>query len=95
MKERDLRARAQPSSLERTNELRGDRTLVVGVHVGYMDTDMAAHAQGPKSDPAEVARQVLRAVSTGQEEVLADATARHVRAGLGAEPPIYLAAVGS
>jgi NAD(P)-dependent dehydrogenase (short-subunit alcohol dehydrogenase family) len=77
------------------NELRADGTLVVGIHVGYMDTDMAAHAQGPKSDPADVAQQVLRAVDAGREEVLADAIAKHVRAGLGAEPPVYLVAVGS
>lgn len=72
-------------------ELRADNTLVVGVHVGYMDTDMAAHAQGPKSDPAAVANQVLSAIEAGREEVLADAISRQVKAGLSAEPPIYLA----
>jgi NAD(P)-dependent dehydrogenase (short-subunit alcohol dehydrogenase family) len=40
-------------------ELREQGTLVVGLHVGYMDTDMAAHAQGPKTAPADVADQVL------------------------------------
>jgi NAD(P)-dependent dehydrogenase (short-subunit alcohol dehydrogenase family) len=77
------------------NELRPQSTLVVGVHVGYMDTDMAASAQGPKSDPADVAKQVLRAVETGQEELLADAISRQVRAGLGANPPVYLATQGA
>jgi short-subunit dehydrogenase len=74
------------------NELRANGTLVVAVHVGYMDTDMATHARGQKTDPADVARLVLRAVDGGQEEVLADATSRQVKAGLNGEPSVYLAA---
>lgn len=74
------------------NELRSNGTLVTAVHVGYMDTDMASHTPGPKTDPADVARQILRAVDSGQEEVLADATSRQVKAGLSAEPSIYLVA---
>jgi len=73
------------------NELRANGTLVVGVHVGYMDTDMAAHAQGHKSDPVDVADQVLCAVDAGRDEVLADPLSRRVKAGLSAEPPVYLA----
>jgi NAD(P)-dependent dehydrogenase (short-subunit alcohol dehydrogenase family) len=36
-------------------ELGEQGTHVVAVHVGYMDTDMAAEVEGPKSDPADVA----------------------------------------
>ena len=32
------------------------------MHVGYLDTDMAANVDGPKTDPADLARQVLDAV---------------------------------
>ena len=32
---------------------------MVGVHVGYLDTDMAAHVDGPKTDPAELARYLV------------------------------------
>jgi len=74
------------------NELRVNGTLVTGVHVGPMDTDMTSHTQGQKSDPVDVAQQVLRAVDAGQEEVLADATSRQVKAGLSAEPSVYLTA---
>jgi len=73
-------------------ELREQGTLVVGVHVGYMDTDMVAGVQAPKSQPADVALQVLRAIAIGQEEVLADEISRQVKAGLSSDSPAYLAA---
>jgi NAD(P)-dependent dehydrogenase (short-subunit alcohol dehydrogenase family) len=63
-------------------ELRDQNTLVVGVHVGYMDTDMAADAPGPKLAPADLAGQILDAVEAGREEVLGDELTRQVKAGL-------------
>jgi len=72
-------------------ELQAQGTQVVALHVGYMDTDMAAHTQAPKSDPLAVARQVLDAVEQGRDEVLADAISQQVKAGLSAEPGVYLA----
>jgi NAD(P)-dependent dehydrogenase (short-subunit alcohol dehydrogenase family) len=63
-------------------ELRAQGTQVVGVHVGYLDTDMAAHVDGPKTDPADLARQVLDAVEAGADEVLGDDLSRGVKAGL-------------
>ena len=73
-------------------ELREQGTLVVGVHVGYMDTDMVASVQAPKLRPADVAQQVLQAIANGQEEVLADEISRQVKAGLSSDSPAYLAA---
>jgi NAD(P)-dependent dehydrogenase (short-subunit alcohol dehydrogenase family) len=67
-------------------ELRAQDTLVVGVHVAYMDTEMAAHAPGPKLPPGELAVQILDAVESGQEEVLGDEITRGAKAGLAAEP---------
>jgi NAD(P)-dependent dehydrogenase (short-subunit alcohol dehydrogenase family) len=55
---------------------------VVGVYVGYVDTDMTARVQAPKSDPADVVWQVLDGVEAGDVEVLADETSRVVRAHL-------------
>jgi NAD(P)-dependent dehydrogenase (short-subunit alcohol dehydrogenase family) len=55
---------------------------VVGVHVGYVDTDMTATIDAPKSRPADVVRQVLDGVEKGEVEVLADDLTRAVRAGL-------------
>jgi NAD(P)-dependent dehydrogenase (short-subunit alcohol dehydrogenase family) len=65
--------------------LRDQGTLVVGVHFGYADTDMTAGIEEPKLDPAEVARQVVEAIVSGSEEVLADPLTRQVRAALSAD----------
>jgi NAD(P)-dependent dehydrogenase (short-subunit alcohol dehydrogenase family) len=55
---------------------------VVGVYMGYVDTDMAAGVEAPKTSPEDVVRQVLDGVEAGELEVLADQTARDVRASL-------------
>lgn len=71
-------------------ELRGQGTQVLGVHVGYMDTDMAARAPEPKSRPEDIARTVLDALEAGQDEVLADAISNQVKQGLSAPRGVYL-----
>ncbi|MGI5132730.1 SDR family oxidoreductase [Pseudonocardia sp. CA-107938] len=56
---------------------------VTALHVGYMDTDMAARVPaGQKIDPAVVAVRALDAVQAGTPEVLADELSHTVRAGL-------------
>jgi NAD(P)-dependent dehydrogenase (short-subunit alcohol dehydrogenase family) len=56
---------------------------VVGVYVGLVDTDMGnATSDGPKSDPADVVRQVLDGIESGADEVLADEMTRAVRGSL-------------
>lgn len=55
---------------------------VVGVYVGLVDTDMGSFSDSPKSDPAEVVRQVLDGIEAGADEVLADEMTRIVRAQL-------------
>lgn len=72
------------------NELRSQGTQVVGVHVGFMDTDMTKNVPGPKASPADVARQVIEALEAGHDEVLADELTRHIKQGLSAEHGIYL-----
>lgn len=74
------------------NELRAQNTQVVGVHVGYVDTDMTAAIEAPKSKPEDVVRITLDALEAGQEEVLADDLSRNVKAGLSADRGIYLGA---
>ena len=64
------------------NELGPKGVQVVGVFVGYVDTDMSASVQAPKADAADVVRAVLDGVEAGEAEVLADETARLVRAHL-------------
>ena len=61
-------------------ELASRGVQVVGVYVGLVDTDMASFADSPKSDPADVVRQVLEGIESGADEVLADEMTRQVRA---------------
>jgi NAD(P)-dependent dehydrogenase (short-subunit alcohol dehydrogenase family) len=56
---------------------------VVGVYMGLVDSDMAKFTDYPKSDPADVIRQVLDGIESGADEVLADEMTRVVRAQLG------------
>lgn len=77
---------AKAAELSLTNALRlhlaEQKTLVTGLHVGYMDTDMAAHVTGPKSDPLVIANLALDGVEAGQPEVVADDVSRTVRGAL-------------
>jgi NAD(P)-dependent dehydrogenase (short-subunit alcohol dehydrogenase family) len=75
-----------------TNGLRtalaGHGTLVTGVHVGFMETDMTDGIDLPKSAPAAVAATILAGIEEGRTEVLADDISAMVRQGLSAG--IYL-----
>ncbi|QHA08712.1 SDR family NAD(P)-dependent oxidoreductase [Streptomyces broussonetiae] len=55
---------------------------VTGLHVGYIDTDMASAIDAPKSTPQEVAALAVEGIETGAYEVLADDVTRNVKAGL-------------
>ena len=72
------------------NELRGQGTQVLALHVGYMDTDMVRDVAAPKSKPDDVARQVLEALEAGKSEILADEVSRRIKQSLSAEPGVYL-----
>jgi NAD(P)-dependent dehydrogenase (short-subunit alcohol dehydrogenase family) len=69
-----------------TNSLRLDlkpRGIeVTGLHVGYVDTDMTANVDAPKSTPQDVAALALDGVESGAYEVLADELSRRVKANL-------------
>ena len=55
---------------------------VTALHVGLMDTDMAAGMDAPKADPAQVAALTIDGDAAGAYEVLADDSSRRVQAGL-------------
>jgi NAD(P)-dependent dehydrogenase (short-subunit alcohol dehydrogenase family) len=63
-------------------ELRSQGTLVVGVHAGYIDTEMTANLSLAKTSPDDIARRVLEGIENGTEEILADERARTLRAEL-------------
>ena len=71
---------SQSNSLRLELQPRG--ISVTGLHVGYVDTDLAAGAEGPKADPREVAALALDGIEAGAHEVLADDVSRQVKAGL-------------
>lgn len=66
------------------NELRAQGTQVVGLHIGFMDTDMARGLNVPKVSPYEVAKLALNGVREGKSEVLADEISRQLQQGLSA-----------
>jgi NAD(P)-dependent dehydrogenase (short-subunit alcohol dehydrogenase family) len=55
---------------------------VVGVHMGYVDTAMAAFADDPKMQPADLVGAVYAGVEAGEFEVIADETAAFAKAAL-------------
>lgn len=60
---------------------------VSALHVGFMDTDMAAAVPADqKTSAAVVAAQALDGVAAGVPEILADEITRHVKQKLGATP---------
>jgi short-subunit dehydrogenase len=63
-------------------ELHHQGTLVVAVHAGFINTDMAALVDAPKISPESVAQQAFDAVEAGLVEVLADERTRFVKAAL-------------
>ncbi|MFD9004536.1 SDR family oxidoreductase [Streptomyces sp. NPDC059582] len=62
--------------------LREQGTLVVGVHAGYVDTDLTAGIDSPKILAADVAEMTMAALLADEPEVLVDERTRQVRAAL-------------
>ncbi|KQQ08752.1 SDR family oxidoreductase [Rathayibacter sp. Leaf296] len=57
---------------------------VTGVHMGYVDTAMAAHTDDAKMRPADLVAAVLDGVGDDEYEIVADELSRQVKAGLAA-----------
>ena len=67
-------------------ELAAQRTLVVAVMTGAVDTDMSREFHGPKSSPLDVARAVLDGVQRGDEEVYVGDMAGWINAAIVQDP---------
>jgi len=72
------------------NDLRAQGTQVLGLHMGFVDTDMTQGIEMPKTSPVDVVRRAFDAMEAGAEEVLGDELTQHVKRGLSVEPGIYL-----
>jgi NAD(P)-dependent dehydrogenase (short-subunit alcohol dehydrogenase family) len=70
--------------------LKEQKTEVLGLHVGFIDTDLTAALDVPKSDPRDVARQTYDALEAGRAEVLADAATIRLKASLSSDRPEYV-----
>ena len=73
-----------PATNSLRSELAPKGVHVTGVHMGYVDTRMAAHADAdaPKMAPADLVTAVYDAVEAGQFEVIADELTAQVKAAL-------------
>lgn len=63
-------------------ELAAQGTQVVGVHAGFIDTEMVTKFPVPKATPAEIAGSILDGVESGALEVLTDALTEKTKAAL-------------
>ncbi len=64
------------------HSLRDQHTQVVGLHAGFIDTDLTRGLDVPKATPSDVVRQAYEAIEAGAEEVSTDDFTREVKAGL-------------
>jgi NAD(P)-dependent dehydrogenase (short-subunit alcohol dehydrogenase family) len=71
-------------------ELRPQNTQVLGLHMGFVDTDLTRALDVPKVSPQSIVDAAYDALEAGASEVLADERARQIKRGLTADPPIYL-----
>lgn len=71
-------------------ELAAQGTQVLGLHVGFLETEMAKDVTAPKSDPAVVVGLAFDALAAGKSEVFADEFSLQVKRGLSAEKAPYL-----
>ncbi|MGF1610207.1 MAG: SDR family oxidoreductase [Kiloniellales bacterium] len=67
-------------------ELRAQRTLVVGVYPGPVETDMARDIEAEKVPPAQIATATLEAIEQGLEDVFPDPVSQQLHAGLLSDP---------
>jgi NAD(P)-dependent dehydrogenase (short-subunit alcohol dehydrogenase family) len=70
------------------HELRAQKTQVVGLHAGFIDTDLTRGIDVPKATPADVVREALDAIEANAEEVFVDDLSRQIHEGLSSS--VYL-----
>lgn len=71
-------------------ELQAQGTQVMGLHAGFIDTEMVKDIDAPKSTPEAVVAEALAALERGDSQALADDFTRMVQQSLSADPKIYL-----
>jgi len=72
------------------NELAPQKTQVLGLHMGYVDTDLTRGFEVPKASPEDIVKRALDGLEAGRDEVLADEITQQVKQGMTAPRPSYL-----
>jgi short-subunit dehydrogenase len=72
------------------SELAAQKTQVLGLHMGYVDTDLTRGFDVPKSSPEQIVGHALDGLESGLDEVLADEITRQIKSGMTAARPSYL-----
>ena len=70
--------------------LKEQGTQVLGLHVGFIDTDLTRGIDLPKLAPSEVVARAYAALEEGRSEVLIDELSQNVKRGLSLDPGVYL-----
>ncbi|MGZ5902634.1 MAG: SDR family oxidoreductase [Reyranella sp.] len=70
--------------------LKEQGTQVLGLHVGFIDTDMTQGIDLPKLAPSEVVARAYEALEAGKKEVLIDELSQKVKLGLSQDPAVYM-----
>jgi NAD(P)-dependent dehydrogenase (short-subunit alcohol dehydrogenase family) len=70
--------------------LREKGIQVLGLHVGFVDTDLTDGINVPKASPQDVVRQTYDALAAGRSEVMADRGTTVLKSTLSAEVPGYI-----
>ncbi|MEK4660965.1 SDR family oxidoreductase [Priestia sp. FSL H7-0729] len=63
-------------------ELAPKNVRVAGLHVAFMDTDMTAGIDAPKTSPTDIAKIAIDSIEADLYEIIADDTSRNVQQGL-------------
>ncbi|WP_233808171.1 SDR family oxidoreductase [Paraburkholderia sp. HP33-1] len=71
-------------------QLKERNIRVLGLHVGFVDTDLTKNLDVPKANPVDVVRQTYDALEAGESEVLADAGGRALKQTLSLAVPGYI-----
>jgi NAD(P)-dependent dehydrogenase (short-subunit alcohol dehydrogenase family) len=70
--------------------LREKGIQVLGLHVGFVDTDLTDGIDVPKASPQDVVRQTYDALAAGRSEVMADRGTTVLKSTLSADVPGYI-----
>ena len=72
------------------SELSAQKTQVLALHMGYVDTDLTRGFDVLKTSPEDIVKRALDGLESGLDEVLADELTQQVKQGMTAPRPSYL-----